>query len=307
MYILRSLSILFLCFPIIVSAQVGIGTNNPGSKLEIVGAGTLSNTSSLHIKNASNTPLLFVRNDGNVGIGTITPTFTLDVKSTGDLLSRFDGSGRNTTSYGAISVLGPASNGNIFIGVGGSAVNDAADNVDNKAYVAAEDKLDGLNLRADKSTGFVQITAGGIAANNEVARFTSNGNVGIGTISPTYKLDVSGDINASGSVRTNGVQLTSDIRFKSISETIISIDNISTIKYEWKDGRDERIHIGYGAQDVEKVLPDAVFTDKEGLKSVNYDEVHTYKLMQQERMIKDLQQQIEDLKKLVKRKRRIKD
>jgi hypothetical protein len=206
---MRSLFILLMCLPIVVSAQVGIGTNNPGSKLEIVGAGALSNTSSLHIKNSNSTPLFFVRNDGNVGVGTITPSFTLDVKSTGDLLSRFDGSGRNTNSYGAISILGPASNRNLFVGVGGSTVDDAANNTKSKAYVAAEDNLDGLNLRADKSTGFVQITAGGITASNEVARFTSSGNVGIGTNNPTSKLEITTGVSNSSGLRLTNLTSTS--------------------------------------------------------------------------------------------------
>ena len=134
---------------------------------------------------------------------------------------------------------------------------------------------------------------------NEQMRITSTGNVGIGTTNPSEKLEVVGVIRCSTLVQL------SDMRFKNISETISSDDSISTIRYEWKDGRDDRVHIGYGAQEVERILPDAVYTDAEGLKAVNYDEVHTYKIMQLEQMVKELQQQNAELKKLISRKRRI--
>ncbi|NDF98743.1 MAG: tail fiber domain-containing protein [Chitinophagia bacterium] len=126
-----------------------------------------------------------------------------------------------------------------------------------------------------------------------------NGDVGIGTNSTSYKLHVNG--TAAGTSWVNS----SDMRLKNIAETYSSVDKINTILYEWKDGRDDRVHIGYGAQDVEKILPDAVYTDSEGMKAVNYDEVHTYKIMQLELVFKELQRQNEELQKLISRKRRI--
>jgi hypothetical protein len=40
---------------------------------------------------------------------------------------------------------------------------------------------------------------------NELARVQSDGKIGVGTASPTYALDVLGDINLTGTLRTNGV------------------------------------------------------------------------------------------------------
>jgi hypothetical protein len=134
---------------------------------------------------------------GNVGIGTATPSYSLDVKSTGVLLGRFDGTDRSTSSFGAIGVRGPDSNGNVFVGVGGAAVNNTSNNVLNKAFVAADPTLDGLNLRSDNPNGYVQITAGGVAASNEVARFTNSGNVGIGNASPNARLDIRTNPNST--------------------------------------------------------------------------------------------------------------
>jgi len=55
-------------FVIDKDGRVGIGTASPGSKLEIKSSGTQMG-SALHVKNSASTSLLFVRDDGNVGIG----------------------------------------------------------------------------------------------------------------------------------------------------------------------------------------------------------------------------------------------
>lgn len=138
---------------------------------------------------------------------------------------------------------------------------------------------------------------------NAIGRGSNTIQLGNTSITNVY---TSGDITTTGTVTASNYVTTSDARLKNISEVMHSADQINTIQYEWKDGRDQLTHIGYAAQEVEQVLPDAVHTDKDGLKAVNYSEVHTYKLQQQEAMIRDLQQQLEELKKLVSRKRRIK-
>lgn len=73
------------------------------------------------------------------------------------------------------------------------------------------------------------------------------GNVGIGTDSPSYKLDVSGSIHASGSITQN-----SDINLKNISKDIlISLDDIAEaplFEFTYKSDKDKRIHVGTSAQ-----------------------------------------------------------
>ncbi len=66
-------------------ANFGVGMTTPGSRLVVKGADATSVTSSLNVTDSANTSLLFVRNDGNIGIGTAAPTQILDVvKSSGD-------------------------------------------------------------------------------------------------------------------------------------------------------------------------------------------------------------------------------
>lgn len=59
--------------------NVGIGEPAPTAKLEVKGNGSTSASSTLLIKNSSNTPELRVLDNGNVGIGNITPGYILDV------------------------------------------------------------------------------------------------------------------------------------------------------------------------------------------------------------------------------------
>jgi len=60
--------------------NVGIGTTTiSNSKLSVVGIDATSSNATLSLKNSSGNSLFFVRNDGNVGIGTATPAYKLDV------------------------------------------------------------------------------------------------------------------------------------------------------------------------------------------------------------------------------------
>lgn len=127
---------------------------------------------------------------------------------------------------------------------------------------------------------------GGIAA--LVVR-ADTGNVGIGMIDPSYKLDVNGDIRASGFYES------SDIRLKTNIKLIDSTNNIELVSFNWK--KDGKQSYGVIAQQVEEYYPELVSTDEfTGYKSVNYDAVLILKCAQLENRIKQLEKQLEDLK-----------
>lgn len=104
---------------------------------------------------------------------------------------------------------------------------------------------------------------------------TLTNNVGIGTTTPSSLLQVNGTITA------NRIQGPSDFRFK---KNIIPIENalkkvlsLSGYTYDWKDASEfpnqslgKGHDMGVIAQEVEKVFPEAVTTNKEGYKAVNY-------------------------------------
>jgi hypothetical protein len=105
----------------------------------------------------------------------------------------------------------------------------------------------------------------------------NNGNVGIGTCDPTATLQI------IGTGLMNMSAIISDKRFKRNIETIMNANDIilkltGTRYYfktdEFKD-RNFSLNKQYGfiAQEIETVMPEAVFTGSDGYKAVNYDMV----------------------------------
>jgi hypothetical protein len=136
-----------------------------------------------------------------------------------------------------------------------------------------------------------------------------NGNVGIGTLTPSQKLQVSGNICATGSIGA-----CSDIRYKrdlsTISNSLSSVLSLNGIYYYWKKDEfpsmqfNDKRQIGFSAQEIEKLFPEIVMTDANGYKSVDYGRltpVLVEAIKQQQEQINDLKKEIAELKELVKK------
>ena len=81
-------------------------------------------------------------------------------------------------------------------------------------------------------------------------------------------LDWSGNETIAGTLTQS-----SDARLKDVKdEEIPDVSNIKAVRFTWKEdaGRDDSEHIGFLAQDVEKVLPFLVKEDAEGNKALDY-------------------------------------
>lgn len=93
-------------------------------------------------------------------------------------------------------------------------------------------------------------------------------NVGIGTTNPQYPLDVNGAIYASGDVI-----MFSDERkktnIKPIPNALEKVLKLQGVTFDKLDDGNRR-HTGIIAQEVEKVLPEVVYTAVDGTKSVAY-------------------------------------
>lgn len=102
-------------------------------------------------------------------------------------------------------------------------------------------------------------------------------------VSSSYQLQVNGATYSSG-----GFFESSDITLKDVISKSES-DTFGAIEYKWKDARDSRIHWGYSAQDVQRWIPDAVELGSDGSLSLDYNQAHSWKIMQLENKIKELE------------------
>jgi len=77
---------------------------------------------------------------------------------------------------------------------------------------------------------------------------------------------------------------------------IAKIGQLKGVNYTWKDDKEKKMQVGFLAQDVENVIPEAVITnDSTKIKSMSYTAIIPYLV----EAIKEQQAQIEALKKLV--------
>jgi hypothetical protein len=114
---------------------------------------------------------------------------------------------------------------------------------------------------------------------------------GIGTLGTeqpiTARLDTSGIMYANTFTSTSDERLKANI--ERIDDPFVILNEVKGVRFNWKDGGDPSV--GVIAQDVEKVLPEAVKTDPEGMKSVCYDMLIGVLI----EAIKDQQKRIDDL------------
>lgn len=197
---------------------------------------------------------------GNVGIGTNAPSAKLHLNDAGtnQYTVRVQSASFNTVgAWGGIGLSGEASNtkGAILFQSAGTSYSRG------KIIFA-------LNNVQDQSNA---------SPADAVMTLMPTGNVGVGTTSPTVKLEVIGEIKASGTIAAPCVATTSDERLKteikSLDGMLDKILKLKGVSFNWKDKELNKTagkQIGFIAQAVEKVFPEVVITDKQGMKAINY-------------------------------------
>jgi len=138
----------------------------------------------------------------------------------------------------------------------------------------------------------------------ELLRVTNAGNVGIGTSVPDLKLSVSGD--ADKSVGGGSWQFFSDERLKNIkgrfNSGLKAVMQLQPIRFQYK--RDNALglqseieQVGFGAQALQKVIPEAVTRNANGYLMVNNDPI----LWTMLNAIKDQQKEIAQLREQIRK------
>lgn len=218
--------------------------------------------------------------NGNVGIGTNSPNKKLDVN--GDI--KLSGYLYSSKSGSDATVIDFQSNGAPLFGWG-------------TAGIGLTSCLYGNHIEFRTSTSrTLNMT------------LTASGNLGIGTTSPSQKLHVDGNI-----LTTGGVTMYSQKSLKNVvDEEGLTLEQLKTIKptrYTWKDGRDNRIHFGGIADDIQQVLPEVVY-NANGVLTMDYGNAGfaiasslIKPVVDHEQRIKALEKENEELKQEIKRLR----
>lgn len=128
---------------------------------------------------------------------------------------------------------------------------------------------------------------------NATNTFLPTGNVGIGTASPSEKLHVVGNILATGTINQESQRDLKNI----IDEKVLSLDDMNTInpiRFTWKDNRDEDIHYGGIAEDIQQVIPEVVHKSGDNL-TVEYANAAFAMVTSLVKHVKDLEQRLSKL------------
>jgi hypothetical protein len=181
--------------------NVGIGPITPTARLEVRGAGSNSATTALEVDNSSGSPLLTVRDDGNVGIGT-SPISRLhlvdDIGYTAD----------NTAIQLSSNLLIQSAYGDRTPGTGAAIgfIIPANKNGTN-LYSQGRILVTPDNANDENASGRMYLQtryySGSVWAYRDNLVLASSGNVGIGTTSPRFRLVVEGD-NETGAPHSGG-------------------------------------------------------------------------------------------------------
>ena len=121
------------------------------------------------------------------------------------------------------------------------------------------------------------------------------------------KINNSGNVKIRKDLEVNGVisginvtpsdkRLTTQI--KEIEKPLSIIESIQGISYKRKESKNDKTHYGFIAQDIEKIIPDIVYTDNKGYKSISYKEIIailTEALKEQHKYSKSLEKRIKQL------------
>ena len=287
--------------------NVGIGTNGPSSKLHLNGSSgvfaKITDTSTsgtvetgLVLERSGNNTDYRVLNNGTFRVQTATNASTwtdvMTITSDGDV----DFLGDVTSGGVQVGVWTP--NGNdIYYNTGNVGINTSSPgtklNIESNTAIGNETLLRLQRSSGYGNTGFNQYynsasspdpVLWGLNFGLEVSSDT-NGKVGIkfestsGTTTTSDKIvfrtantdqvdiDDSGNLTATGTI-TSSSDITLKENIELISDPIEKVKELSGYTFN-KKGEDVRL-VGLIAQEVEKVLPEAVHENQEGLKSLAY-------------------------------------
>ncbi|MDD4976506.1 MAG: tail fiber domain-containing protein, partial [Bacteriovorax sp.] len=264
------------------AGNIGIGTISPVSQLDVNGALTIEpgchpgwvngvnidncngGTRIQSINSSIASDLIINQSGGNVGIGTTAPLFSLEVNGRAKAIS-----------LAVASTVGDLVNNAPWYGIGIHNTLDLGGGVGNTLQLAS---WGGLNFQTGSGAMVIK----------------QNGNVGIGTTSPSALLhvgstsvgtgvavakfqNIDGTCTMTPASAGSGIACSSDERLKENIDDVtgqFALDHIlklQAVTYNFKTDSTGKRHTGYLAQATQKVAPEFVRKNDDGLFQVYYD------------------------------------
>ena len=214
--------------------------------------------------------------DGDVGVGTGSPSTRLDVRSA-DAATAAMANVANSDGTRYLTIYSGRS--------------------DNNGAVILWDSNQPLRIGNGDIAGAVSFT--------EFARFTTTGRLGIGTTAPDSPLTVNGAASKPGGGSWSSF---SDIRLKNVrgkfNTGLNAVMQLQPLRYQYRPNNAMGLpsageHVGFSAQDVQKVIPQAVTQSESGYLMVNNDPIIWTML----NAIKEQQKEIVELKRQIRQLR----
>lgn len=319
--------------PVIISGTTGVsGVDGSASSPAIEGADT--DTGIFFPSNGvigftnDGTERMRIAANGNVGIGTNSPLARLDVVSSDRKRIRATGASEEGMILFQNGTTGTGTSNGFLVGIGGDSnaylLNyhnsstifhtnntermriDSSGNllIGTSATVSTGGQLQMQGYNAAGGTGYHGLFAFyntyGTATNPyKFVRLNSAG--GIEVINSAYNaviftMDNSGNFTAAANITAY-----SDIRLKAnihpIKDALAKVQQMQGVSYERKSDGEKKI--GFIAQDLQKVLPEVVIENHDGLLSVDYGNIVallTEAIKEQQVQIESLRDEIETLK-----------
>ena len=214
-------------------------------------------------------PLALQSNGGDVGIGTATPQFPLDIY-TSDPTS-------NGNTNGVRINAGAQGDAMLHLSYG----NNASDAADIRFWHGGAPLADIMHSQNILYINNYNALAG--TKTGPLALQSNGGNVGIGMTAPGYTLQVNGSVAGVGAYNA-----LSDARLKKdvveIPRALDMVEKLRGVRFNWRTEKEREIgkdlklpvndpQVGLIAQEVEPILPEAVTTAKDGIKNIQESKI----------------------------------
>ncbi len=236
-----------------IKGNVGIGTSSPGTKLEI--ASTTTN----------NTLMTLTSDDADSGIVMTNDTSSYQMSVRNDvsdkLVWRINAVDKVTLDTSGKVGIGTVSPDTILVVSGGHGGGDShaysrltvEDDTHAAISILTPNTAEGFLMFGDPEDSFVAGFA--YSHDTNVLRIMTNNAYQV-TIDSTGDVEIIGDVTASDFVLSSDIILKKNI--VTVRDGLKIALSLRPVHFDWKDDRDNFDHIGFIAQDMEKIRPELV-------------------------------------------------